>query len=100
MPKDKRVKGCPNPNCPKAEGKTKYKSDDRYCVSCGNELVFVCAKCHGPLDDEGPKHRICAGCEAAAEDRKANGASMAKKASGFLAGVMLIGIGFIGKKRV
>ncbi|RNL48085.1 hypothetical protein [Paraeggerthella hongkongensis] len=99
MSKDKRVKGCSNPECPKAESKVQYKSDECFCVTCGSELVFVCAKCHGPLDDEGAKHRVCAACEAAAEDKKAKIVDGAKKAGGVVVGVAGTAIAVLLKKR-
>lgn len=85
MTKDKRVKGCPNPACKKAEKKAKFKAEENYCPICGSELVIVCAKCHGPLDDEGPEHRICDGCEADMHDRKAKITDGAKKIAPALA---------------
>lgn len=71
MAKDKRAKGCSNPDCQKAEKKVKFKAEENFCPICGSELVFVCAKCHGPLDDEGSEHRVCSSCEATTNDRKA-----------------------------
>lgn len=79
MAKDKRIKGCSNPLCQKAEKKSKFKAEENFCPICGSELVFVCAKCHGPLEDEGPGHRTCCGCEAAASDRKAKVVDSGKK---------------------
>ncbi|MBR5341636.1 MAG: hypothetical protein IK151_06900 [Erysipelotrichaceae bacterium] len=66
---DKRVKGCPNDKC-KDYKKTKYKAEDKYCKACGSELVFVCSKCWTLLASDDPKKKICAKCEAKAEDRK------------------------------
>lgn len=70
--KDRRVKCCPNENCEHNRNRKKhlYNAKDRFCTSCGSELVFACAKCFGPISDDGPKHKICMSCEAKAEDRK------------------------------
>ncbi|MBQ6479030.1 MAG: hypothetical protein IJI44_06650 [Erysipelotrichaceae bacterium] len=75
---DKRVKGCPNENC-KDYKKIRYKAEDRFCKSCGSELIFVCSKCWTPLADDDQKKKICAKCEAKREDRKENIINTAKK---------------------
>ena len=72
MPKDKRVKGCPNTLCVSNHEKHKYDASDSYCTKCGTELVFVCKNCFKKLSDEGPEHVICRQCEAEREDRKHN----------------------------
>lgn len=41
-----------------------------YCSNCGSELVFVCKKCGSRIEDEGPKHTICASCEAERQDHQ------------------------------
>jgi hypothetical protein len=71
MTKDTRKKACPNENCEMYHN-YKYDVTDLYCKKCGNELVLVCAAsgCYKKLDDEGPEHRICAGCSAKRDDRK------------------------------
>ncbi len=66
---DKRIKGCPNDKCDDYK-KIKYKAEDRFCKSCGTELIFVCSKCWTPLAGDDPKKKICAKCEAKREDRK------------------------------
>lgn len=85
--KDKRIKGCPNPECDKNAKKFRYKSDDTYCTHCGQGLVFVCAKCFKKIDHEGVEHKICAHCEAATEQRKAGRADVAKKVGTGVLGV-------------
>ena len=62
--KEKRVKHCPNPDCTRAATKYKFNADDTYCTECASELVFACASCGGPLDDQGPEHKLCAYCQA------------------------------------
>lgn len=99
MAKDKRVKGCSDPSCQKAEKKVKFKAEENYCPICGSELVFVCSKCHGPLEDEGPNHRVCSGCEAVANDRKAKAIDGGKKVGGVIGSVALAVAGFIAKKK-
>lgn len=99
MAKDKRVKGCTDPACIKAEKKTKFKVEENFCPICGAELVFVCTKCHGPLDDEGPNHKVCSGCEAASSDRKAKVVDGAKKAGGVVGGVALTVAGVLLKRK-
>lgn len=87
--KDRRIKGCSNPLCQKAEKKSKFKAEENFCPICGSELVFVCAKCHGPLEDEGSNHRTCSGCEAAASDRKAKAIDGGKKVAASAGGIAL-----------
>lgn len=99
MAKDKRVRGCSNPTCQKAQEKAKFKAEENYCPICGSELVFVCAKCHGPLDDEGPRHKICAGCEATVNDRREKMADGAKKVGGVIAGVACAAVTIMLKRR-
>ena len=70
MPKDKRIKGCPNPDCECNRKKHKYTADDRFCTRCGSELVFVCKVCFKKLADEGPQHVICGKCAAERDDRR------------------------------
>lgn len=78
---DKRVKGCPNESC-KAYKKAKYKAEDRFCKDCGTELIFVCSKCWTPLAGDDPNKKICAKCEAKAQDRKEKVIDMGKKIGG------------------
>lgn len=70
--KDKRIKCCPNTQCEHNQNRKKHRycASDRFCSLCGNELVYVCAKCLNSIADDGPEHRVCAACEAKAEDRK------------------------------
>lgn len=64
MAKDRRKKGCPNPECKYNTKKKKFDSDVNFCPNCGAPLVLVCAKCFGPLEDKGPSHTLCGFCEA------------------------------------
>ena len=65
--KDKRIKGCPNENCPEHLNKKKYKADDNFCKKCGMRLIYVCSICHKEIEDiEG--HLLCMNCEAAQKD--------------------------------
>lgn len=61
--------------------------------------MFVCAKCHGPLEDEGPGHRTCGGCEAAASDRKAKVVDGGKKVAAGAGSVALAVAGVLLRKR-
>lgn len=70
MPKDKRIKGCPNIICVRNGKKYKYKAEDMFCTKCGTALVYVCPECFRKLADEGPEHFLCVQCEAEKEDRK------------------------------
>lgn len=70
MKKDKRTKGCPNIACEKNKNKFKYKATDMYCVSCGQQLVFVCGHCFSPIDDEGANHKYCRICEQKKQEHK------------------------------
>ena len=99
MAKDKRIKGCSNPLCQKAERKSKFKAEENFCPICGSELVFVCAKCHGPLEDERPNHKICGGCEAAASDRKAKVIDGGKKMAASTGSVALAVAGVLLRKK-
>jgi hypothetical protein len=64
MPKkDKRIKACPNSNCPDSQTRKKYKADDTFCTKCGSRLIFVCAECFKEIEDE-PGHKFCMNCEA------------------------------------
>lgn len=73
MPKDKRVKGCPNIKCERNSEHYKYKAEDSFCTKCGSELVFMCPKCYGKLADLGPEHVVCDKCAAIKDDRKNSG---------------------------
>lgn len=77
--KDKRVKGCPNANCPEHINKVKYTADDNYCKKCGKQLIFVCAKCHKEIEDIAG-HRLCMDCEAVLKDDGGKVAHAAKDA--------------------
>ena len=72
MPKDKRIKGCPNIKCERNSEHYKYKAEDRFCTKCGSELVFMCPKCYGKLADVNSKHKLCSKCEALIDDKKHN----------------------------
>lgn len=65
---DRRIKRCPNSGCVAFE-RMKYGADVQFCGACGAELVFVCRKCGRKIEDRGPKHTICASCEAKRQDR-------------------------------
>lgn len=74
--KDKRIKGCPNVNCPDFMEKKKYSPDDHYCRKCGTPLVFVCARCYRPIKDiEGL--RICPDCKGRPEKKVTRAAKKA-----------------------
>lgn len=92
--KDKRVKGCPNPDCSKNREHAKFKAEDTYCTECASELVFVCAMCGRALEDSGPNHRICSICEAEKADRRDKAIDFGKKAigCGFAAVSLVIGV--------
>lgn len=59
----------------------------------------MCAKCHGPLDDEGPGHKVCAGCEAAVNDRKEKVVDGTKKVGGVIASVAGAAVAIILKRK-
>ena len=61
--KDKRIKGCPDPDCARHNEHYKYKPDDRFCTLCGSQLVFVCAKCFEEIEDTEDKRGFCEGCK-------------------------------------
>lgn len=63
MKTDKRIKGCPNPNCEVHRNKAKYQSTDQYCKICGTPLVFVCKRCYAEIPDEGIDIRMCKRCK-------------------------------------
>lgn len=80
MPKkDKRIKGCPNENCPENIKKKKYSADDNFCKKCGMPLIYVCAICHKEIEDIAG-HRLCMSCEAAQKDDGGKLAHAAKNA--------------------
>lgn len=87
MSKDKRVKGCPNPECEKHRETFKFKSADSFCTSCASELAFVCSKCFSKIEDTGSDHRVCKACEAKAADRKDSVGDIAKKIGGAVLGI-------------
>lgn len=72
--KDKRYKGCWNPQCRNYKKHYKFKSDNVYCPKCGSELVYICSRCGRMMEDNGRRHRICDHCierkAANAENRK------------------------------
>ena len=67
MAKDNRKKGCPNIDCTYNKEKVFQKADINYCPKCGTPLVFVCTKCFCEIEDSGYEHKICAHCEAKAD---------------------------------
>jgi len=69
MAKDNRKKGCPNTTCQYNKEKKLQKADVNYCPKCGTTLVFVCEKCFNEIEDHGPEHKICAHCEAVADQK-------------------------------
>lgn len=74
---DRRIKLCPNPDC-KEHKKTKFKVENQFCSSCGASLVLACKKCGARIEDLGPKHTICANCEAKKQDDLDHAKEMAK----------------------
>lgn len=61
--KDKRIKGCPDPECERHIEHFKYKSTDKFCTRCGSQLAFVCAKCFEPIEDTEDQRRFCEACK-------------------------------------
>ena len=60
--KDKRIKGCPEPDCIRHTEHYKYKPTDMFCTLCGAPLVFVCAKCFEEIGDTEDQRRYCENC--------------------------------------
>ena len=91
MATDKRVKGCPNPDCENHIKKIKLKATDEFCPKCGESLVLVCKKCFGEIQDLGPEHVKCRHCmeeaQAKKEQRIEKAKDVAKKAGGAVVGV-------------
>lgn len=88
MAKDSRKKGCPNIDCTYNKKRVFQKADVNYCPKCGTTLVFVCAKCYCEIEDSGPAHKICAHCEAKADqnmDKLKDGLKTAGQAVGSVA---------------
>ena len=93
--KDRRSKGCPNPACGANQKMMKFKADDGVCPKCGTQLSFVCSssKCYSSIEDQGPKHRICASCEAKKADRKD---AILDKGGKALSGIGIVGAVVVG----
>ena len=70
LKRDRRAKGCPNPDCENNRNRVLLKAGYRYCPLCKDELVFVCSgrnkdgNCFTLLQDEGPDHVFCRFCDA------------------------------------
>ena len=92
MAKDNRKKGCPNIDCTYNKDKVFQKADVNYCPKCGSLLVFVCAKCFSEIEDSGPEHKICAHCEAKADQNMDKIKGGVKKA-GQVAGSVAVAVG-------
>lgn len=92
MAKDNRKKGCPNTDCTYNKDKVFQKADVNYCPKCGTPLVFVCAKCFSEIEDSGPDHKICAHCEAKADQNMDKIKDGLKKA-GQVAGSAAVALG-------
>lgn len=77
---DTRRKACPNENCDTYK-KRKYDSKINYCPICGEKLIYVCASmnCYNPIEDKGPKHRICESCVQERKDLQDNVVNNCKK---------------------
>ena len=73
-------KACPNENCDTYK-KRKYDSKINYCPICGEKLIYVCASmnCYNPIEDKGPKHRICESCVQERKDLQDNVVNNCKK---------------------
>ena len=98
MAKDNRKKGCPNTACENNKNNVSQRADVNFCPKCGTPLVFVCAKCFSEIEDLGPEHRICARCEAVADqnlDRIKDGLVRVGKTGG--AAVATLGIAIASK---
>ena len=61
-------KGCINENCIACQKKVMFKDDDEFCPKCGQQLTYVCHKCHKFIPDNSSKY--CPNCEADIKDRK------------------------------
>ena len=86
--KDKRIKGCWNPQCRSHKKHLKFKSDDIYCPKCGRELVYVCAQCGRMMEDRGRKHIICDHC---VERKQAKAAARKEATASVLSAIAAVG---------
>ena len=87
MNRDRRVKGCPNEECPMHDARKKFSARFNYCPECGSRLTFVCEKCFSEIEDLGPEHRKCRLCEAEEAEKKEKAKYVAKDAADKVAGV-------------
>lgn len=78
MSKDRRVKGCPNPECKMHLEEKKLAVDNYFCPKCGTELMLVCTSCFSEIEDISPNHRKCKYCEAESEAKKEKAKQVAK----------------------
>ena len=87
---DTRRKACPNENC-ETYRKKKFDSKTNYCPICGEKLIYVCASinCYNPIEDKGPKHRICESCVQERKDLQDKVVNDCKKVAD--AGIVFLG---------
>ena len=90
----KGVKGCLNVECVAKHKKIHYKHDDNFCSKCGEELKYVCSKCHAVIGL--PGHKYCADCQAKINKRNDQIKTGAVKAFG----VTKKAISFVGSTTV
>lgn len=88
---DTRKKACPNENC-ETYRKKKFDSKINYCPICGEKLIYVCASmnCYNPIEDKGPKHRICESCVQERKDLQDNVVNNCKVAIAFIGGAVAV----------
>ena len=63
-----KVKGCINIQCVAKHKEIRFKEDDSFCSKCGQELVYVCEKCHEPVEE--PDKKYCLKCQEEIDRKK------------------------------
>lgn len=78
-------KGCTNPDCRECQVRTHFDEENKFCPQCGEELSYVCLKCHTVLPDGTNKY--CMRCDAGRKDKLAILQKKAGAAGGAVAAV-------------
>ena len=91
-------KACLNPTCSNYK-KEKYKTAERLCPYCGNQLEYICAQkgCFKVIP-ENPKEKFCPLCKAEIDDRNAKAWDVTKKVAGYVGTAFTFALSFVGAK--
>ena len=80
-------KGCINKECSSCKKKTLFDNKNNFCPICGEQLYYVCKKCHTQLEENTKL------CLRHLEEKEQNIAKAKETGAGIVAGAGVVAVG-------